>query len=339
MIFKKIFYDIKNLIIYKKNENKYFRIFFYENSFIQNHIDPYIYKNKLINKSLIVSLYPIKDEKLKNFSTITFNYLFFIEIFFLILKIKYIYSSTPELGFTAFKKSVFSNSKYIYIQHSTFSLTMIYKKKAFSNFDVVLTNNKFQKKEILELNRIYKCNVKSWKNKYLFKGVKNTKKENIAKKILIAPTWGTDFYKNKYHEIIFKLLKDTGYEIEIRPHYMSYKKKEIKKNDLEKTFRINENSINFDEYLTIITDWSGISIEFTRATYSKSILINSKQKIMNSEFNLVKNQPIEIYSRNILGYEIEVDQLDHINDKIKRVAYEKDSDKKKIIAFFEKNFY
>ena len=82
MIFKKIFYDIKNLIIYKKNENKYARIFFYENSFIQNHIDPYIFKNKLINKTLIVSLYPIKDEKIKNFSTITFNYLFFIEIFF-----------------------------------------------------------------------------------------------------------------------------------------------------------------------------------------------------------------------------------------------------------------
>ena len=86
----------------------------------------------------------------------------------------YVICSTPDLNNSIFQKSKNKKCKYIYIQHSPLSLTHIYDKSAFLDFDVVQAVNKFQRKEIHEINRIYKKNIKVFKSKYLF--LENKKK-------------------------------------------------------------------------------------------------------------------------------------------------------------------
>ena len=44
----------------------------------------------------------------------------------------------------------------------------------------------------------------------------------LIKKLLIAPTWNTNFYKN-IHENLFRLLEKNKIDYEFRPH-MSVKK-------------------------------------------------------------------------------------------------------------------
>lgn len=335
----KIIGDISNILKIKKIEKDYLRVFFFENVFIENHITPYIFKNKLRDKTLILSIYSINSKKLKNLKIIRFNYFFFLEICFLILKIKYVYSSTPNLNFTNFRKSVLSKNKYIYIQHSPVSLTMIYSKNAFSAFDIVLTVSKFQKKEIIELNSIYQCKVKPWKSRYLFTDLNQSKNDQILKKILIAPTWGTNFFKDNFHLKIKKILEKSKYQFELRPHFMTYKKKEVLKNDLRKDFLLSEGKIDFNNYHTIITDWSGIFVEFSKATSSKCILLNIQTKKLNTDFNLISSIPTEIFSRNILSFEVDETNLNQINSLIEKVITEKKSYKSKIENFFKKNFY
>ena len=68
------------------------------------------------------------------------------------LKLNLLYSSTPDIGNTIFKRSKLKkNCKYIYLQHSPVSLTMIYREKAFENFDAIQVISKFQESEINEM--------------------------------------------------------------------------------------------------------------------------------------------------------------------------------------------
>ena len=339
MFLAKILNDIKNIISLSKINKNYSRIFFFENNFIENHISPYLFKNKKKTSSLIVSLYCVKNESLKNFDNINFNYLIFLQIFFSFLKIKYIYSSTPDLGFNAFRRSLSKKNKYIYIQHSPASLTMIYSKNAFIQFDLVFVINKFQRNEIIELNNIYNLNIKSWKSSYLF-FTKDQKIDNHnKKKILIAPTWGTDFFSTNCHKKLYEILSNGNYDFELRPHFMSYKKNEVSYENLKIDFVLNEGRINFNDYHTIITDWSGIFIEFAKLKSTKSILINTQKKILNDDFNLIKNEPIEIYARKILGYETNIEDIKLVNDLIQKILLNKDKDKIEIDNFFKKNFF
>ena len=95
--------------------------------------------------------------------------------------------------------------KYIYIQHSPVSLTKAYNENSFNNFDYLQSINIFQTREIKLINSKYNLKIKDVKTKYYFL---NNKKKNIYKnKILIAPTWGTDFYEMNFLMDLLCMLK------------------------------------------------------------------------------------------------------------------------------------
>ena len=50
MFLDNILNDINNIISLTKINKNYTRIFFFENEFIENHLSPYIYKNKIKKK-------------------------------------------------------------------------------------------------------------------------------------------------------------------------------------------------------------------------------------------------------------------------------------------------
>ena len=160
--------DIFTLINFFKYKNKITRVFFFENNFIEYHLAPYTYKNVNINETILVSLYKIKNAKLKRFKIFQFQSLFFLNLFFLILKTKYCYSSTPDIDNSAFQRSIFKKTKYIYIQHSPLGLNKIYRHNAFTHFDVVHVINSFQKDDLIDIAKNNNKKIKAWKSKYLY---------------------------------------------------------------------------------------------------------------------------------------------------------------------------
>ena len=137
MIIINFFRDLVLYIKYKFRESEFEIGFFCENKYIFNYLDPYI--RKKINKKKLILIISF-EEIINEFNDIvviyTFKTNFFRELFFLTLKPKYLYSSTPDINNTIFKKTKFSNCKYIYIQHSPVSLNLIYRESAFDNFDI-----------------------------------------------------------------------------------------------------------------------------------------------------------------------------------------------------------
>ena len=114
--------------------------------------------------------------------------------------------STPDLNKTIFKKSKFSNCKYVYLQHSPVSLTMAYNSNAFDNFDAVQAINTFQYDEMKEI-KPKKLKTKIFKGKYLYLSTYISKIQNYKADVLIAPSWNSKFYDLKCHLKLRELLK------------------------------------------------------------------------------------------------------------------------------------
>jgi hypothetical protein len=338
--------DIFTLINSLKYSKTIRRVFFFENNFIEPHLAPYLFKNKNRNETIIVSLYKIQNEQLKNFKIFQFNKIFFLNLFFLLLKIRYCYSSTPDIDNSAFQRSIFKKTKYIYIQHSPLGLNKIYRDNAFTNFDVVQVINNFQKNDLIDISKIKKKKIKVWCGKYLFlknKGNNSFKYQpNIKKKkkILIAPTWGTDFFETNIHLSIKENLNIDKYNLFIRPHIMSTLKNKNLIRNLEKNdFQISSGKIDFDSFDLLITDWSGIYIEFAKIKKIKSILIQNKEKILNKKFSEFKNESIDLYARKKLGIILIPNQLSIIESKVNDIFQNQQKYVEEIDNFFKDNFY
>lgn len=298
---------------------------------------PYIEKKKN-NNTIIVSFEKLKIQKEKK-KVFVLKTMFFRSLFFLTHKIKFLITSTPDLDNSFFKKSKYNLTKYIYIQHSPLSLTKIYDEKAFLFFDAVQVVNVFQYEELKKINQIYKKKIKPFKSKYLFLNEKiSQKKSKEEKKVLIAPTWHTNFYELDLHKKLKKIFDQEGINYTLRPHPMSFKKEEISINELKKdniNFDTN-NELDFKKYSHLITDWSGIFVEYSIINKKFSILINTKQKIRNINSNKFPDLPIEILARDILGNSLEVDSI----EDIKKFIYQNNIDEKNIInKFYNENFF
>ena len=333
--------DFVNFIIYKIKEKKFTIGFLCENKKILPYISDFIIGKK---KNLVVisfeKLIPIHNKK-ENIYYLVLKTKFFQELFFLTLKIKYLYSSTPDLDNSYFRKSKFSKCKYIYLQHSPVSLTMIYDTNAFKNFDAIQAINKNQFLEIQEMNKKFNKNIKGFKSEYKF--MKNFIIHKIEKKVdvLIAPTWNSSFYRLNLHINLVKLLNKSHLTYHFRPHYMSFTKNEISKDYfLRNKIILNlDDNLNLSFYNNLITDWSGIFLEFAYHNKKKAYLINTPKKVRNENYADFGIIPIEISSRNILAKEFEANGIELLVNEISKGSLKDEENKKQINSFFHDNFF
>jgi len=336
-----MFEDLKNFVDFLFCQKKYKRIFFFENQFIEQHILSSIPKSYKRKKTLIISLYKninINNDEIK---IIYFNKFFFLTLSFYLLKIPFCYSSTPDLNKSAFVKSVIPKTKYIYIQHSPLSLQMIYRDGAFNAFNLMQVVNKFQLEDLKEINKNKNLKIKYFKSRYTFMNSMENKKipKTEKKKVLIAPTHSTNFYSAKCHLRLNESIDKNNYDLIFRPHFMSIKNSKITLEDLENNFKIHNGDLNFSEYDYLITDWSGIYIEFAFFKNTKSILINSSRKVLNDNFKSYSNKIIDIEARNILGETVDIENTESINQILHNLKNKKQENESIIKNFFEKNFY
>ena len=341
----KFFIDLYNFIRLKRSKT-IFRIgFFSENNFIYEYLEPYLLRKMKKHKILILSFEDINRDYLNLKNVFIFKTKLFKEIVFLTLNLKYLYSSTPDLNFTIFKKSKFFKCKYIYLSHTPVSMNLIYRKNAFDHFDAVQATSVYQYKEMKEIIEKRNLKTKVFKSEYLFvkKQITKIKSNNFETDLLIAPTWNTNFYKTNCHLILNKLLKEYKISFKLRPHPASFKKKEISLSELQKkNIPVdNFNYIDFQKYNFLISDWTGIFIEYALIFKRRAFLINTQKKIVNSEYLKLQNEPIEISLRNTLARSYEISQIPEIIKEIlshKNLQKNKDSNNE-IDKIIKSNFY
>ena len=330
------FKDIFNLINFFLKKKNHDICFFNEKKYTIKYLE-YFIKKKCKKKKIIILSFDKINFSNSNCIILYLQTNFFREFFFLTTNFKFLYATTPNLNSSLFKKSLRKKTKYIYIQHSPVSLLKAYHEKAFLEFDAIQVINTYQYNEVKILNEMNKKKIKPFKSRYHF--LESIRKKNELKKdVLIAPTWKTDFYKMNYHLTLINYFKKNNISYVLRPHPMSVIKKEISLYELNKN-QIEydlDSELNINKYLNLISNWSGIFIEFALVNKRMPYHINTSKKYLNNiDYN--NYETIEEFATRSIAHTLDISKIDTINFKDQTLI--KKSEEENINSFYNDLFY
>jgi hypothetical protein len=230
----------------------------------------------------------------------------------------YFFTTTPGVGSFYFPKSK-NVGNYVYTFHSLLSPNEIYIKNSFTNFDIIMAPNDLIASQLVP--------IVSGKTKLITTGYPlftNFKKITIKEKTaLIAPSWGkNNIFVHKNFKNLLKELAINDFITTIRPHPMQqelFDKDTIQRyqgNNI--IFDFNKDLVNLGEYSTLITDWSGISLEYFKLNHRKIIFTDTPKKIRRKRTNKEKEfDLIEDLIRQKIGIIYKLDEkIDSVIEEI-----------------------
>lgn len=253
-----------------------------------------------------------------------------LQYFFSKIKSENLLTTTIDLGNNLLKKT--NNIKnYIYFFHSPVSTTKVYTTAAFDNYDTILCIGDFQKDEIQKRENIKKINSKKLIEcgYFYFDYLIGKHKDNsINDEILIAPSWNyneKNFINENFDQIIEILLKKNNI-VKFRPHPEHFKRSKnfinyLEKKHSSKNFILDKDIENFDSMQKakcLITDNSGIAIEYTLIFKRPVFYYKSLDKIHNKEIENYKDLfNLEDHLKKQFGYTFMDNQIDNLDSFIK----------------------
>ncbi len=355
-IFKNLFEFFKLYKIINKFVNQNFKIVFYsENKIYQKY--SYILLNSLADKYPNQVLYASSDKNdIIDNEKITNLYVgkqFSLQYFFLKLKAKNLFTTTIDIGNNILSKTKKVNN-YIYYFHSPVSTTKVYTAKAFDNYDTILCIGGFQKNEIQKREQIKGINKKKLieAGYFYFDYLNNKIHKNFdSEEVLLAPSWNyneKNFINEDFDLVIEHLIKN-DFKVRFRPHPEHFKRSlkfinYLKAKYFSKNFIFDDEIENFSSMQKakcLITDNSGIAIEYVLILKKPTFYFQSKNKIHNTDVNEFKDMlNIEEHIKKKFGYTFDRSGIENLKTFIIE-NLENHSDEKllKIDNFLEQNFY
>ena len=260
--------------------------------------------------------------------------------FFMELKAEVLVMTMPNLETYFIKRSKVYPVHYVYVFHSIVSTHTIYRKGAFDHFDSIFCVGPHHVEEISATESVYGLKHKNLvkygygllDNLQTNKSMKNQQRctEDGKKKILVAPSWGKNGLLETRGLKLVKILLDGGYHVTVRPHPMTIRKwsKTIKaiENEFKSNanFEIEKDVSTFESLYSaygLISDWSGIAIEYAFACELPVLYIDGSPKINNSSYDKIACEALEITIRNLIGKVISPNELESL-PKIIESTYE-----------------
>ena len=344
----------KNLKAFQKLSDEERAIVFYaENKASMNHFRTLITELTEIKGLKICYVTSVKNDEIlssDNEKVLTFfigdgiaRTKFFIE-----LKAKILIMDMPDLNSFHIKRSKVFPVHYIYVFHSMFSIHSYLRKGAIDNYDTIFCVGKHHVDEILEMEKIYNLKPKKLieygfgRLDTLLNEKKDFDKNNFEKDLIImAPTYGKDnFLKICGIEIIYKLL-EANFKVLLRPHFRIFQETPDLINEIKEKFQDHENfrledgiisKIDFHSSKCLISDWSGISMEYAFVFERPVIYIDVPQKIMNNEMEKIPLVPLEVSIRKKIGFLVDNKKLDQLPKIINGIDNERSKKIKNICS-------
>ena len=292
------------------------------------------------------------DDKINNLDVINIHISsgFLLQYFFTSVSVENLFMTLTDLNNSIIKKNKFVKN-YIYYFHGAVSTTKIYTSTAFDNYDTILCNGEYQIKEIRQREELDNLKEKKLIKSgffyfdYLKDKIEESQNDN---EILVAPSWNKNrlnFINEDFEEILKNLL-NAGYKVRFRPHPETVKRsqdlmKSYKEKFKNKEFLFDDNSENLEAMKNakcLITDNSGISIEYMMLFKKPVIFYSDFDKVHNESFEMFKGLvPIEDIIKDKFGYEFNKHELNEIEKIINKAVI--NFDKKEIDNFLKNNFY
>ena len=242
--------------------------------------------------------------------------------------------TTPDLDKYYLKKSLMRKDiEYVYIPHALMSMHMGMKEGSLDAFDTVFCAGEHIKREVEATVKCYGLPEKTLvefgyplADDLIAVGEKEKKthKTGGRREILIAPTWNEDNILDSCIDEMLEGLLCDDYHIIVRPHPEYVKRygqrmqaivdrwKDKVGDGLTFELDFSSNSSIYSSDL-MITDWSGISFEYSFATKRPTLFVNTKMKVLNPNWQKIGCTPIEITLRDEIGISIEKDDVKNIS--------------------------
>jgi CDP-glycerol glycerophosphotransferase (TagB/SpsB family) len=314
---------------------------------------------ELSKKSLVVYLFSSKNDIIENENIVNiFIGNGFFRLFVLsFIKCDFFFSTTTDLNKNLIKRNKFIK-KYVYVFHSAVSTHKSYTASAFDNYDIILCCGSYQKKEIRKREQLKNLKKKiiiesgffyfNYLSKFLHDN-KNSLSNQKNDLVLFAPSWSYDnnnFFDNFGFELLKKLVETEKVIFRPHPEHLKRSRKTIKKiykysldnsNLFIDISQSNAESIKKSKIL--ITDYSGIALEYILIKKSPVIYFDEFSKIHNTEYFEINNFTIEDNVKQLFGYSLKNIEVFNIISHLKRANNKFNIDSSKIDSFVNKNFY
>ena len=249
--------------------------------------------------------------------------------FFLTLKAKILVMDMPDLDQFHIKRSKIYPVHYVYLFHSMFSIHSYLRKGAIDNYDTIFCVGPHHVNEVRETEKIFELKPKNLV-KYGFGRLDTLlqKKENFQitnsdtkDLIIIAPTYGDNNLLEKCGIKLIEILLKSNFRVILRPHLRTLKNSTKLIGSINEKFKKNPNfilekgDIPFDSYHNskcMISDWSGISLEYAFIFERPVIFIDVPKKVLNPNSSDISLEPIEISIRKKIGHVVSPNNLEEI---------------------------
>ena len=256
--------------------------------------------------------------------------------FFLTLKAKILIMDMPDLQTFHIKRSKVHLVHYIYIFHSMFSTHSYLRKGALDNYDTIFCVGKHHEKEIRATEERYGLKEKKL-IKYGFGRLDTLlqEKQKFQKTdmkdrnlVLITPTYGEKNLLQICGKELIEILLKANFTVMLRPHYRIFKDSKKLINSIIESFGNHPNFIlekgiipsdKFHNSKCLISDWSGISLEYAFTFERPVILIDIPKKILNPDSGDISIEPLEVSIRDKIGHVISPNNLEKIPEIIRNI--------------------
>ena len=330
-------------------------VFYSENEFYTIHFEKLMRELTDVHKQTICYVTSSKTDPLLNSNNEKILSFFIGDgivrtDFFINLKADISLMTMPDLQTFHVKRSKVYPVHYVYIFHSIVSTHMIYRKKAFDNFDTIFCVGKHHFNEIVANEKKYDLPSKNLieygygKLDQLINENEKRKQEIVAhskKTILIAPSWDDNGLIETEGMEIIQILLDNNYNVILRPHPVTLKKSQNVIKNIQKKFQKNTNFDldvdirNLDSFFTsdcMISDWSGVAIEYAFALKKPVLYVDIQKKINNSDYRELNIIPIEEKIRAEIGTIISPNELAILPKFIEDLCSKTDQNKKNVLG-------
>ncbi len=238
--------------------------------------------------------------------------------------------TTPDLDKYYIKRSIIKKDmEYVYVPHDMMSVHMGFREGALDAFDTIFCTGPHIVREVRATEAVYGLPEKTlvefgypFADKLIAAGEaeRATHVAGPRKEILIAPSWQEDNLLDSCIDQLIGNLYGEDHHITVRPHPEYVKRYGARMQALvdryadkvgdgltfELDFTVNHSVYSSD---LLITDWSGIALEYCFATRRPALFVNTAIKCMNPNWQKIDCIPTEISLRDIVGVSVDKDRL------------------------------
>ena len=255
------------------------------------------------------------------------------------------------------KRSIHEDVNYHYLFHSLNSTHRAYNEGAFDHYDTIHCVGTFQKDEIRKREALLDHSPKTlidagyYRVERIFNQFQNrsqTSKENDSPTVLIAPSWSKDNIFEYHGAELLQTLSNAKFNLIVRPHPEMMKRKPEVFNALLNQFQDQPN-ITFETEVTtddalieadlLITDWSGIALEFAFGTERPVLYLDVPAKIHNSNFGDLGLPVFEEEVRSKIGLIHPANELGSLPESLSQLYKRKDEFRETIQQLREENIF